>query len=87
MGVEAVSDGSNHDASDEDHHAKRDSAAIAGKLCPAGGCGQLDFIDQGDVNRGSYRVLVVVSLLWSGWCSHGVLISFFWHCRIKENFC
>lgn len=45
MRVEAVSHSGDHDASDEDHHAKGDGAAVAGELGPPRGCGQLHFID------------------------------------------
>lgn len=81
MRVEAVSHSGDHNAGDEDHHAKGDGAAVAGELGPARGCGQLHFIDQGDVHLGGCGTFGVVGLLWGRWRSHGVLISFFWHCR------
>lgn len=87
MRVEAVSHGGDHDACNEHHHPERDGAAIAGQLRPAGGCSQLDFIDQGDVycRRSSCRALVVIGLLRGRRCSHGVLMSFFWHCPLLTS--
>ncbi|PWA16051.1 hypothetical protein CCH79_00016491 [Gambusia affinis] len=85
--VEAVRHGGDHDAGDEDHHAERDGAAVAGKLRAAGGCRQLDLVNQGDVQcrHGDWWLLGGFGLLRGRWGLHCVLVEFVWHRRIRMN--
>lgn len=48
MGIERVRHRRDHDAGDEDHHAERHCAAVAGHLGAAGGRRQLNLVDMRD---------------------------------------
>ena len=81
MGIEAVSHSRDHYASDEDHHGKRDDAAVTGELGTPCSSRQLNLTDQGDRGDHHFPVGALLHCHWLGrlWGSQDLLYGLFSH--------